>query len=298
MSSAVLELQNEVTKSDCDIVSVLRRAHLIATKLDLKDFNQWIINELNGYNSQNDVPEYRSVPGLLKAFNPYSGWIPVLLNNPEIENLICRPKMANSISEISALCKGTDSSIVMSLPVEVQNSLNEMCDNPIPMRMAIHISKTAAADIIEKVKNTLIEWTLELESKGILGEGMSFNEQEKESAKSIPQQINNYYSSNVINGTTGKIQANAGKVITANFDYEKAKNDVDEIEDSIQKSEELSIEDKEAAFELLADVKNKIESKKKDAIIKAALVGLKDFLINTGAGLTVAVIQAKMQNLF
>lgn len=73
---------------------------------------------------------------------------------------------------------------------------------------------------------------------------------------------------------------------------------LDEIEDSIQKSEELSIEDKEAAFELLADVKNKIESKKKDAIIKAALVGLKDFLINTGAGLTVALIQAKMQNLF
>lgn len=33
MSSVVLDLQNEVTKSKCDIVSVLRRAHLIATKV-------------------------------------------------------------------------------------------------------------------------------------------------------------------------------------------------------------------------------------------------------------------------
>lgn len=59
--------------------------------------------------------------------------------------------------------------------------------------MAVHVSKTAAADIIEKVKNTLLEWTLELEAKGILGEGMSFNDKEKEIAKTIPQQINNYY---------------------------------------------------------------------------------------------------------
>lgn len=299
MSSVVLELQKEVTQSDCDIVSILRRAHLIASKLDLKDFDQWIVNELNGYDSQTDVPEYRSVPGQLKAFNPSRGWIPVMLSDPEIEELICHPKMRNSISEINSLCNGNGSSIVITLTAELQNSLNKMSDVPILMQMAIHISKTAAADIIEKVKNTLIEWTLELESKGVLGEEMSFSEQEKEIAKSIPQQVNNYYgSTNVINGTTEKLQANAGNIVTAHFDYEIAKSAVDEIDESIKTSEELSKEDKEEALELLRDIRNKIETKKKDAVIKAALVGLKDFLISTGAGLTVAVIQAKMQGLF
>ena len=299
MSSVVLELQKEVTQSDCDIVSVLRRAHLIASKLELKDFDQWIINELNGYNSQNDAPEYRSVAGQLKAFNPYHGWIPVMLNNSEIENIICHPKMANSISEIVSLCKGDGSTLIMQLPADAQNELNKTCDTPIPMQMAIHISKTSAADIIEKVKNTLIEWTLELEAKGILGEGLSFSEQEKESAKSIPQQVNYYYgSTNVINGPTEKIQANAGNSITAFFDYEQAKTIVDEIESSVQKSEELSQEDKEEALELLIDIRNKLEKKKKDTVIKAALIGLKDFLKETGAGLTVALIQSKMQGLF
>ena len=46
MSSIVLDLQNEVTKPDCDIVSVLRKAHLIAAKLGLTDFDKWIICEL------------------------------------------------------------------------------------------------------------------------------------------------------------------------------------------------------------------------------------------------------------
>ncbi len=43
MSSIVLDLQSEVTKPDCDIVSVLRKAHLIAAKLGLTDFDKWIL---------------------------------------------------------------------------------------------------------------------------------------------------------------------------------------------------------------------------------------------------------------
>ena len=163
--------------------------------------------------------------------------------------------------------------------------------------MAIHVSKTAAADIIEKVKNTLIEWTLELEAKGILGDEMSFNEQEKEIAKTMPQQVNNYYGpTNVINGD--KIQANAGNTVTAYFDYELVRKAVDEIDDSIQKSEELSQEDKEEALELLREINSKIDSRKKGTVIKAALIGLKDFLISAGAGLTAGLIQAKILGLF
>ena len=299
MSSVVLDLQNEVTQPDCDIVSVLRRAHLIATKLSLKEFNQWVVSELNGYKSQNDAPEYRSIPGQLKAFNPYHGWVPVMLADAEIEKIICSPKLINSISEILSLCEGSGSSLIISFPAYVQNSLNGMCDAPLPMQMAVHVSKTAAADIVEKVKNTLLEWTLELEAKGILGEGMSFNEKEKEIAKTVPQQINNYYgAANVINGSPEKLQANAGETVTAYFNYEDAKRAVAEIEDNILSSEELSAEDKGEALELLSEINKKIEGKKKGAVIKAALTGLKDFIINTGATLTATMIQAKIQGLF
>ncbi len=299
MSSVVLDLQNEVTQPKCDIVSVLRRAHLIATKLSLKDFDQWVISELNGYKSQAEAPEYRSIPGQLKAFNPYQGWIPVMLKDAKVEKMLCHPKLINSISEILSLCEESGSSLIVSIPTEVQNTLNEMSDTPLPMQMAVHVSKTAAADIIEKVKNTLLEWTLELEAKGILGEGMSFNDKEKEIAKAIPQQINNYYgAANVINGSSEKIQANAGEKITAYFNYEEVKKAAAEIEDSIYSSEELSTEDKDEALELLSEINKKIEEKKKGTVIKAALTGLKDFIINTGAAVTATMIQTKIQGLF
>ena len=50
--------------------------------------------------------------------------------------------------------------------------------------------------------------------------------------------------------------------------------------------------------EFLSDIKSKIEEEKSPAILKAALIGLKDFLINVGAGVAAGIIQAKIQGLF
>lgn len=65
MSSIVIDLQDEILSSDCDIVQILRRAHVIAVKLGLKEFDQWISYELNGYPDQNACPDYRKVRGTL-----------------------------------------------------------------------------------------------------------------------------------------------------------------------------------------------------------------------------------------
>lgn len=65
MSSIVIDLQDEILSSDCDIVQILRRAHVIAVKLGLKEFDQWISYELNGYPDQNACPDYRKVRVLI-----------------------------------------------------------------------------------------------------------------------------------------------------------------------------------------------------------------------------------------
>lgn len=49
MNSLVLGLQNEITRSGCDVVNVLRKAHLISSKLDLAQFDIWL-NSINGLN--------------------------------------------------------------------------------------------------------------------------------------------------------------------------------------------------------------------------------------------------------
>lgn len=298
MSSIVLDLQSEVTKSDCDVVSVLRKAHLIATKLGLTDFDKWILFELNGYKSDDNIPDYRIIRGQLKALNPYRGWIPTMMYDRELEDEICRIPVKNPVSEIISLYSQKEEGLGVEFTGEKLAFINGIFDSPTPMRYGVHFSPPAIIDIVEKVKTALLEWTMKLELEGILGEGMQFDTTEKESAKTIPQTINNYYgNTSVINAPVKGSAIVIGNNNTVEFTYEKASEAVTEIESSIEK-ESISDDDKETAIELLTDIKEKITNQKKPTIIKSALIVLKDFLISAGASAAVAIVQAKMQGLF
>lgn len=73
-----------------------------------------------------------------------------------------------------------------------------------------------------------MEWTLKLEEKGILGKNMTFNEKESETAKDIPQQINNYYG-NVIQGNVSELQIVSGNSNTIAYNTASATDAIQEI---------------------------------------------------------------------
>ena len=275
----------------------MRKAHLIATKLGLTDFDKWILCELNGYQNEDTIPDYRKIRGLLKAFNPYRGWIPAMIPDKKVEDNICIRDIPNSISEIIVLCE-QNNDIVSEFSGIGNTLLSEFFDSSFPMRYAVHMPFTSVKNIIEIVKTTVLEWTIKLESEGILGEDMKFDTAEKETAKTIPQTINNYYgSTSVFNASVEGSVVATGNNNTVEFTYEKANDAVSEIESAVEE-DDISAEDKGTAIEMLTEIKEKIVAQKKPSIIKSALVGLKDFLIGVGASATVAIIQAKMQGLF
>lgn len=61
MGGIVLELQQEALSKDANIESLLRKAYVIAKKLKLKEFEDWIKQEQDGY--ETDVPQYRYIGG-------------------------------------------------------------------------------------------------------------------------------------------------------------------------------------------------------------------------------------------
>lgn len=296
VAGIVIELQQEVLKQDCDIVNVLRRAHVIATKLQLTEFDSWITHELNGYPNQEVCPEYRKIKGVLKAFNPYQGWIPAMISDIEMETDVCERKMANSISEIVSLCQ-EENDLLSEFTGAQTEILNKIFRTTFPMKYALFIPRTSVMDIIEKVKNTILEWTLKLEEKGIIGDNMTFTEKEKNTATSIPQTINNYYGdTKIVNSSGDNTTVVAGDNNNVSFSYEKASKIIEEIEKSIN-NENLNQDDLETAKDILVDIRDKIDQKKKPSIIKATLSGLKDFLIGAGANVAAALIQTKLKDI-
>jgi hypothetical protein len=51
-----------------------------------------------------------------------------------------------------------------------------------PYRPALEVPRSAYVNILEKVRNTILAWGLKLEADGILGQGLTFNTEEKKVA--------------------------------------------------------------------------------------------------------------------
>ncbi len=187
MSGIVLELQREALDKDADIESLLRKAYVIAKKLKLKEFEDWIQLEQNGYGSR-EVPEYRYVQGQIKARNPYYGWVPVVLSS-EIEKVISNVPAKEAISGLIDLYESDNEFLAFNMNSDCNQSLSELVD--FDTVFCIQFGKNQIYRIISTIQNKILDWALLLEENGIIGEGLSFTEEEIRKAEQTPI-INNY----------------------------------------------------------------------------------------------------------
>lgn len=81
--SFILQIQEDCLDSNVPVVQILRKAKVVATKLELEDFLRWLNDELDGYTCDTEgLPAYRVLTGEPKAYNPYHGWQTILFKNP------------------------------------------------------------------------------------------------------------------------------------------------------------------------------------------------------------------------
>lgn len=180
MTGLVLELQKDALNSSVPLSELLRKALVVAKKLRIKDFQIWIANELNGYKSGEDIPEYRSVEGEIKAWNPYNGWIPVIIQDVKTARGLRKRSVKQSIGDLESLVanKKEGKILMIQYSPEVENWLMD----GEPYRPSIHIGANSIHGILNCVRNAVLEWSLKLEEEGIMGDGMSFSSEEKAKA--------------------------------------------------------------------------------------------------------------------
>jgi hypothetical protein len=249
MSSMVLELQKECLDSTISILAILRKALVVAKKLSVGDFQTWIDKELQGYAEGDTVPEYRIVKGQLVAWNPYRGWIPVVLSDPEQQDLLSLCGIGQPIGEIENMVKHTDASSTLEVPLAAQIEHSIRRAGRLPLKPTRHITMAAAGGIVEQVRNIVLNWTLKLEKDGIFGDGMSFSEKEKQTASQT-----NY---NVTIGQVTTLQMQQGthgssQSIFQGVDTEGLREFLQGLQDRIK---ELQLQPDQQA-QLMADVKS------------------------------------------
>lgn len=191
----VIQLQEEALDDNVNIETLLRKAFLVAHKLQLKEFENWINNEQNGY--AGPIPDYRYIRGETKAFNRFNGWIPVIIDE-EIDDVLNRRALSNPISFVSELYD-SKKPVSFSVPSEITNTLNRW--GSVDTYYCFFSSRSELHRVISAIRNKVLEWSLLLEGNGIVGENLRFTDEEIKTAKESPvinNYINNFYSS-VIN---------------------------------------------------------------------------------------------------
>ncbi len=194
----VKELQEEALKSNADILALLRKSFLIARKLDLKEFQEWINNELYGYKDINKIPEYRNISGTLQRQHSIGVWDDIHILNNKL-----RLNSRAFLQPISAL-NGLLSVNTNNEEIGIDgNEFKAYLDKKLGINTIyrILISKSEISNIIEQIQTKILDWAITLEENGILGEGLEFTNEEKFKAQSEPQIVN--YISIFLDSVTG-----------------------------------------------------------------------------------------------
>ena len=241
MSSLVLELQTEAISPNTKVSDLLRKALVVASKLKIQEFEQWAKNELQGYETDS-IPSYRHVRGEIKAYNPYRGWIPTVIKDAKIAELMSQSPLGQSVGELEELISGKDKDGFLTIPYhpELQNKLRGVGG----MVPELIIGRSQVFGILEAVRNIVLDWSLKLEKDGILGEGLTFSTDEQRIA------ANTNYTIQTFSGPVGAV---AGRDINIQISFGEVLN---KLADAVEADQKIPLEEKRSLIDKLKSLTN------------------------------------------
>ena len=108
------------------VLNIAAKAYLVAKKLKLKEFEEWLNQEQNGY--KKEIPEYRNITGEIKAWNPYHGWIPMILS-AKVADIVSRRPIPNSISSLLDVYNSSEDRVAFSVNGAMTEFFNNSTDS-------------------------------------------------------------------------------------------------------------------------------------------------------------------------
>lgn len=221
----VIELQRDAVDHTKPVSQLLQKAKVVASKLKLSETTKWIDHEISGY--KDEVPEYRSVTGVPKAFNPYNGWIPISSNDAALMRQISRRTVGQSVAALESVLRGKGDGILqMPFSPEFIARMNRGQDIQFA-EMSLLIDRSAVVGILDAVRNAVLDWALALEAQGVTGEGFSFTKEEEHRAKDMVIQIGTFTG----NLNTGSATGTGSSISLASGDISSGMDLFDKIEE-------------------------------------------------------------------
>lgn len=229
MSGLINEIQKGSLDDTVSVESLLRRVKLAASKLKLGALEAWVDSELNGYIGE--VPEHRTLYGQPAAWHQTGGWMPIQIEDAFFADLLSTAKLAQSVGSLRDMIEKSSSRIFhFPFPPELVANVSKLMSYN-TARIVVQIPRGGIVSVLDSVRNKVLDWAIEMERNGVMGEDFSFEPNEVESAKAVMTTFN-----------IGKIDNFAGNMGSGNSsgDISLTTNQLTEVLSVLQKLREES----------------------------------------------------------
>lgn len=293
MSGLVVELQRDALDRNVRVSDLLRKAFVVSKKLNIQDMQQWICCELNGYEVGVEIPDYREVSGTPKVINPYHGLQSINIQSASLADSLSRTRIGQSVGEIDKLSESAENNyLYIDYPIDIKNDL--MSSMRVPLNPILVIPSIFAISILDSVRNKILDWSLELESQGVIGEGMSFSEKEKQAANPVNYSVTNNIGS-MNNSQLQQDSSNANQTLTVTqSELADVESFIKELKEQISQIPLSQPEQDELHSEILTVDTQLSSPKPKSLIIKESLKSIRALLEGVTASMVASGLLAKL----
>lgn len=240
MAGLVDQLQSDALNQDVSVSGLLRKVKVAAVKLALDDALEWVKRELDGYKEKEDLPEYRFTRGNPVAWNPYHGWQPMIFGDQEITEMITEVTLFEPVGSFEAVLKESGSgNLLKPMPPGFVAQLNRTFGWDVP-KAALEFPRGAIVNVVEQVRNLVLDWSLELARAGINGEGMAFTMEERQRAGAAQihiGQLNGSFSTGDAVGANARINVGSTDASTNQTVSHSVFSDIEAAAETIQDPE-------------------------------------------------------------
>lgn len=190
--SPVLHLQDIARDGRVPVSDLLRYAKSIAMKLNITDAHGWIDDELDGYMSgtKNDVPEYRWLNGCWQGQDQYGYWKDIVFSREQDRAAVCKAPVGYAIGMLEQLHKNNEA-LAFSGIEEIRAMIIR---GGVIVDARWRVGSAQIWTIIERVRNIVLNWALQLEQAGVTGEGFQIAQRERSNSSAMSKQ---YFIQNV-----------------------------------------------------------------------------------------------------
>lgn len=208
--SLVLELRKLAFDRNADIQDLLQRAYFTASYLNLDEFRDWANRELNGYEDNQNLPDYRQ-PVCLFGFLTRFGLQQVSyahLGEDEIyadlERIVTHSRIVFPVALLVDYIAKPDEYFDFLLPSMAQMWIRRM--HPRAQGQPVQrVTRVMLRPILDAIRQTVLKWTIDLQKAGILGETENFNPIEQATAAEKQADLRPHITINFNSITTGPV---------------------------------------------------------------------------------------------